>query len=125
MNKSRDTHSVVVVVVSYLGNDINVVLELGRDGDDGSISSHSAVNETLDLVSLIECLGLLDQVNLVLQNEDVLQFHDHHGSQMLAGLWLRTWFVSGNEQQRSVHHCSSVQHGRHENIVTRAILLEN
>lgn len=36
-------------------------------------------------------------------------------------LWLRTALIGSNQQQRSVHDCCSVEHGSHQNIVTRAV----
>ena len=58
-----------------------------------------------------------DQVNLVLQDDDVLQAHDLHCSQMLTGLRLRARLVCSNEQQRAVHHSGSIEHGSHENVM--------
>jgi hypothetical protein len=66
-------------------------------------------------------LSLFDQINLVLQDEDVLQLHDLDGSKMFTGLWLRTRLISSDEEQGCVHHRGAVQHGGHENVVTRTV----
>lgn len=51
----------------------------------------------------------------------MLEAHDFDGGEMLARLWLRAGFVAGDEQEGSVHDGGTVQHGRHENVVTWAI----
>ncbi len=40
-------------------------------------------------------LGVLDQVNLVLEDEDVLELHDFDGGQVLRSLRLRAGLVAG------------------------------
>ena len=66
--------------------------------------------------------GLLaNQVDLVLQDDNVLQFHDFDGGQVLRRLRLGTRLVTGNQEEGSVHDRCAVQHGGHENIVTWAI----
>ena len=47
----------------------------------------------------------------------MLQLHDLHGGQVLAGLRLWARLVGRNQQQRAVHHRSAVQHCGHENVV--------
>ncbi len=61
--------------------------------------------------------GAPDQVDLVLQDDDVLQLHDLHGGQVLAGLRLRARLVGRDQQQRAVHNRRAVQHGGHEDVV--------
>src|SRR6266403_996780 len=70
---------------------------------------------------MFEGLRLFDQVDLVLENDDVLEFHDLHGGQMLRRLGLRTRFVGCDEKKCGVHDCCAVQHGSHENVVPRTV----
>jgi hypothetical protein len=70
-----------------------------------------------DAFLMFEGLRLFDQVDLVLENDDVLEFHDLHGGQMLRCLGLRTRFVGCNEKKCGVHDRCAVQHGSHENVV--------
>ena len=66
--------------------------------------------------------GLLaNQVDLVLQDDNVLQFHDFDGGQVLRRLRLGARLVTGDQEEGSIHDCCTVQHGSHENIVTWAI----
>jgi len=51
----------------------------------------------------------------------VLQLHDINCDQVLTGLRLRVGLITSDEQQGSVHHCCTCQHGGHEGIVTGAI----
>ena len=53
------------------------------------------MDEFQNLLVLVLGLGFLDQIDLVLQDEDVLEFHDLDGGQMLRRLRLRTRLVSG------------------------------
>jgi hypothetical protein len=64
---------------------------------------------------------LLHQVDFILQNNDVLQLHNLDSSKMFTRLRLRTRFIPGNQEKRGIHNRSTIQHGRHENIVPRAI----
>jgi hypothetical protein len=41
---------------------------------------------------------------LVLENNDVAEFHDLNSSQVLRSLGLRASFVSGNQEESSVHN---------------------
>eukprot|EP00050_Salpingoeca_kvevrii_P010065 m.6393 g.6393 ORF g.6393 m.6393 type:complete len:309 (-) comp2608_c0_seq1:378-1304(-) len=68
---------------NVLADTLNVVLELGRDRDDGRILSNGALHKLLDLLVLLLGLGLLDKINLVLQNQNVLQAHNLNGSKVL------------------------------------------
>ena len=70
---------------------------------------------------VLQCLLLLDQVDLVLEDDDVFELHDLDGGQVFASLRLRARFIAGNEEKRSVHDCGTVKHGGHENVVTGAI----
>ena len=53
------------------------------------------LDEFENLIVLFEGLGLLDKINLVLEDDDVLELHDLNGSQVLAGLWLWAGLVTG------------------------------
>lgn len=70
---------------------------------------------------MFQSSGFLDQVDLILKNDDILEFHDLYGGQMFGGLRLRTGFVTGDEEECSVHDCSSVKHCSHENVVSGTI----
>ena len=67
---------------------------------------------------MFQSSGFLDQVDLILKNDDILEFHNLYGGQMFGGLRLRTGFVTGDEEECSVHDCSSVKHCSHENVVS-------
>lgn len=56
-----------------------------------------------------------------LQYQDVLQFHNFNGGQMLRSLRLRTGLVGSDQKQSCVHDSSTIQHGCHQNIVTGTI----
>ena len=73
--------------------------------------------ERCDAFLMFKGLRLFDQVDLILENDDVLEFHDLHGGQMLRRLGLRTRFVGCDEEKCGVHDCCAVQHGSHENVV--------
>ena len=104
-------------------------------GDDSAtVPAQSSVNDsaiwrevlpTLDESSnaflVLECLLLLDQIDLVLENDKVLELHDLHGSQMLGGLWLRARLVCGNKEKRGVHDGRAVKHRSNQNIVSWAV----
>src|SRR6267154_45890 len=70
-----------------------------------------------DAFLMFKGLRLFDQVDLILENDDVLEFHDLHGCQMLRRLGLRTRFVGCDEKKCGVHDRCAVQHGSHENVV--------
>jgi len=57
---------------------------------------------------VLERLGFLDKVDFVLEDNDILQFHNLDGGKMLGCLWLRASFVSGNEEKSSVHDGGTV-----------------
>ena len=128
---NRDRHFLAEILTHHLGTCvysvrlqltyIHVVLELSRDWNDRSGVRHGALDEVFDLLMLLLRLRLLDQIDLVLQDEQVLQLHDLHRSQVLGGLRLRARLVRGNEQQRCVHDSGAVQHGGHEDVVPRAV----
>ena len=80
--------------------------------------SQHTLNEGRDTLLLINRLTLLDQVDLILKNDDILEFHDLYSGQMFGGLGLRTGFVTSDEEECSVHDCSSVKHCSHENVVS-------
>lgn len=50
--------------------------------------------ELEDLLVLLLCLRLLHQIYLVLKDDDVLELHNLHGSEMLRGLRLRARLVA-------------------------------
>lgn len=78
-------------------------------------------NECGNAFLVLEGLRLLDQIDLVLQDDDVFQFHDFHRREMLARLRLGTCLVPGHEEEGGVHDRGAVQHRRHENVVARTV----
>lgn len=100
---------------------VNVVLELGGNWDNWGSIGDSSSDELEDGLVVLQSGGLLHQIDLVLQDDDVLQLHDFDSSQMFGGLWLRAGFVSGNQKKGGVHDGGTRQHSTHENIVTGAI----
>jgi len=74
---------------NVLADGVDIVAELGRDGDDGGAVGDSALDKVENLLVLLLGSGLLDQINLVLEDDDVSQLHDLDGRQVLRCLWLR------------------------------------
>jgi hypothetical protein len=114
--RNRDAADVVY-------DDVNVILELSRDRNNWSLFSNGTRNELLDIIILLLSNSLLphDQVDLVLNYNDVLKFHDFNGSQVLTGLRLRARLVTSNQKQSRIHDGSTGKHSGHQNIVTWAI----
>lgn len=104
-----------------LDEGINIVPQLGRDRNDRSPIRHGSLDELEDLLVVFVGLLFADQVDLVLEDEDVLEFHDLDRGEVLGRLRLRARFVRGDEEQRGVHHGGTVQHGRHQNVVTGTV----
>lgn len=100
---------------------IDVVLELGGDGDDGGAVGHGTPDELQYRLVVLQSGVFPHQVDLVLQDDDVAKLHDLDGSQVLRGLRLRAAFVTGDQEQRSVHDGGTRQHGAHENVVSGAV----
>eukprot|EP00982_Pelagococcus_subviridis_P009373 30919-Pelagococcus_subviridis.AAC.7 len=109
------------LLADVLAHDVDVVLELRGDGDDGRAVRDGALDEFTDGVVLVRRRVLLHQVDLVLKDDDVLQPHDLHRGEVLRRLRLRARLVPRDEQQRAVHHRGAVEHRRHEDIVPRAV----
>mmetsp|Transcript_11967 Transcript_11967/g.26986 ORF Transcript_11967/g.26986 Transcript_11967/m.26986 type:complete len:692 (+) Transcript_11967:117-2192(+) len=104
-----------------LANDVDVVLENRRDGNDGSRIGNGPGNKLANLLLLGQRRIGLDEIDLVLQDQDFLEPHDLDGGKVLRGLRLRAGLVSGHEQEGGVHDRRSVEHGRHQNVVPGAI----
>ena len=94
-----------------------------RDGNDGCVLGNGAGNELLDVLVLLLSDTLLsyDQIDFVLNDYDVLQLHDFNSRQVLTGLWLRAWLVSGDQKERRVHDSGTSKHGCHQDIMAWAI----
>jgi hypothetical protein len=56
-----------------------------------------------------------------LKDDDFVKVHDFQRSDVLRGLRLWAGLVPCHEEKRSVHHCSAVQHRRHQNVVAWAV----
>ena len=79
------------------------------------------LDELGDSLLLLQSLGLSDEIDLVLQDQDIPQLHDLDGGQMFRRLRLRTGFVTGNEEEGGVHDGSTRQHCGHENVVSGTV----
>ena len=104
-----------------LGDDIDVVAQLRRDGYHRRRVGHRPFDERFDILMLLQRGRFLDKIDLVLQDDDVLQLHDLDGGEVFGGLRLRARLVARDQQQRRVHHRRTVEHGRHENVVAWAV----
>ena len=82
---------------------IDVELQLGGDGDDGAAIGNGAPDEAKNRLVVLSGGLLAHQIDLVLKNDDVVQFHDFYGCEMLRGLRLGAGFVARNEKESSVH----------------------
>lgn len=100
---------------------IDVEFQLGGDRDDGAIIGHGSADELLDAVVVLGCRFFSHQVDFVLQDDDVGEFHNFDGGQVLGGLGLGAGFVAGDEEEGGVHDCGAGQHGAHEDIMARAV----
>lgn len=93
-----------------------------------------------DRLAVLDGLGLSHQIHLVLQNDDVVgvDTDDLQCCQVFTGLGLGTRFVTGDEQESTVHYRSAAepnnfqddgqltdggtrQHGSHKNVVTGTV----
>ena len=61
---------------------------------------------------------LLYKINIVLKDYDMIELNNLDRGEMLGCLWLRTAFICSDEKQCTVHDGCSVEHSRHENIVS-------
>ena len=92
-----------ILVQSISFDSVDVEFELGGDGDDGAVVRHGAADEFFDRVEVGGGRFFAHEVNFVLQDDDVLEFHDLNGREMFGCLWLWAGFITGDEQQCSVH----------------------
>ena len=79
-----------------VNDDVDVVLQLCRDGNDWSCSACSRRETPLDIFLLLDDLNLVFHynVNLVLQHDDVFETHDIDSNQMFSCLWLWVRLIS-------------------------------
>lgn len=105
--------------VDGLADCVDVVLQLGGDGDDGGVFADGVFYEVFYLLVVLNGTLLLfeDDVDFVLEDDDVLEFHDVEGDQVLAGLGLWAVHVGGDEEQSGVHYGCAGEHSREENVV--------
>ena len=104
-----------------LGDDVDIVFELGTDGNNRCGFSNGALDEVLDILELVGGVALLDEVDLILENDDVLHLHDLDGGEVLGGLRLGTGLVASDEEEGAVHDSGAVEHCGHEDVVAWAI----
>jgi hypothetical protein len=109
------------LVNDVLDERVNVVPQLRRDGNDRSAVGYGALDELGDLLVVFVGLVLTNEVDFVLEDEDVLELHDLDRGQVLGGLGLRAGLVGGDEEEGGVHDGGTVEHRRHENVVTGAV----
>lgn len=102
---------------------VNVILELGGARNDGWSMAEEILDETLDLlvVGIDGRFFLKDNIDFILYDEDIFEFHDLDGSEMLLGLGLGTGHISCNQEDGAVHDSGSRKHCAHENVVPWAI----
>ena len=62
-----------------------------------------------------------NQINLVLYDNDVLEFHDLDGGQMFRGLGLWAGLVTRYQQKGRVHDSCTCKHSSHQHVVPWAI----
>jgi hypothetical protein len=77
-----------------------------RGANEGRIQR--TFNEGGDALLVLQRLRLLNEVDFVLEDNYVLQFHDLDCCEMLGCLGLRAGFVPGDEKQRGVHDRGTV-----------------
>ena len=84
-----------------IDDDIDVVLLLCRNRNDGRPVGDGARNKLLDILLLLDAdfLILNDDVDLVLKNNDLIEGHDLDSSQVLRGLRLRAGLVGSDQQE--------------------------
>lgn len=81
---------------NVLGQHVDVVLKLRRDGQNGCVASDGSGDKVFDLLPLCNGVLWLYKVNLVLQNDNVAELHDLHSRKVLAGLCLGAGLVACN-----------------------------
>ncbi len=86
---------------------VDVVFQLGGDGDDGGAVGDGAADEFQDRLVVLLGAFFAHQVDFVLQDDDVVELHDLDGCQMLGSLRLWTCFVAGNQEESGVHDGST------------------
>ena len=77
---------------------VNVVFQLGGDGDNRGPVGGGAADEFEDGFVVVCCPFFSHQVDLVLKDDNVFQFHDLNGSKMFRCLGLRTGFIARDEE---------------------------
>ena len=98
-----------------LVDSVDVVLQLGGDGDNGRAIGDGTTDELEDRLVVLKSVVFTHKIDLILENNDVAELHDLNGGQMLGGLGLRASFVSGNQKESGVleDYVSYLQTGMH------------
>ena len=83
-----------------VNDDVDVVSEHGGDGNDGDLRASSRGKRLFNLVLLVRHSRLIlnHQVNFVLQDYNMLKFHNIDSNQMLSGLRLWVWLISCHQE---------------------------
>lgn len=85
-----------------LVDSVDVVLQLGGDGDNRRAISDGTTDELEDRLVVLKGVVFTHKIDLILENDDVTELHDLNGGQMLGGLGLRASFVSGNQKESGI-----------------------
>lgn len=115
------------VFANILANRIDIVSKLSGTWNNRGELSLCSLDEVgyLIVVFLRSTFVLKNNINFVLNNQNLFQFHDINGGQMFSSLGLWTRHISCNQQKGRIHNCGSSQHSGHKNVVTRAIYERN
>lgn len=108
-----------------LVDSVDVVLQLGGDGDNGRAIGDGTTDELEDRLVVLKSVVFAHKIDLILENNDVAELHDLNSGQMLGGLGLGASFVSGNQKEGGVlgDDVSSLQAPRYWGILRRMMKL--
>ncbi len=79
------------------------------------------LNERSDALMVLQCLLLLDKIDLVLQDYDIFELHDLDRGQVFTRLWLWARLVTRDQKKGCVHDRGTVEHRGHQDVVTWTI----
>lgn len=85
-----------------LVDSVDVVLQLGGDGNNRRAIGDGTTDELENRLVVLKGVVFTHKIDLILENNDVAELHDLNGGQMLGSLGLRAGFVSGNEKESGV-----------------------
>ena len=82
--------------------------------DDGGVLGNCPFHECLDLLVIVDCLFLGDDVDPVLDDHDLFDADQAQCHEVLFCLGLRAFLRGGDNEHRPVHQCRTRQHRRHQ-----------